>query len=220
MAAKIYYEQDAPIDGLQGKKYFIETLFNPWNVAEKMSSPEEVLRLKKEEPQLLLDALEAIAASQVHHVKKAVEAGAAGIFLAIANAQEELLSESDYEQFSEPFDRMVLQAVAEAPLNTLHLHGEGVYLERFFSGWPAAVIQYSTHRTGVPIEKVRAEYGGVLMGGIDEGAFRDLMKTELKQQWQAAQSAAGKKFILAPGCSVPDETTDEELMRLVELMHI
>jgi hypothetical protein len=56
------------------------------------------------------------------------------------------------------------------------------------------------------------------MGGIDETSFRDLTKTELRGQWQAAQSAAGIKFILAPGCSVPDETSDEELMRLVELL--
>ena len=205
-------------DGLEGNKYFIETVFNPWNVAEKMSSPEEVLRLKEEEPQLLLDALEGIATSQVQHVKKALEFGAAGIFLAIANAQDGLLSEADYGRFSEPFDKMVMEAVADAPLNTLHLHGEGAYLERFFSGWPAAVIQYSTHGTGVPIEEVRARYDGVLMGGIDERSFRDLTRIELKQQWQAAQSAAGKKFILAPGCSVPDETSDEELLRLVELM--
>ena len=48
----------------------------------------------------------------------------------------------------------------------------------------------------------------------------DLTKDELRSQWQVAQSAAGSKFILAPGCSVPDETSDEELMRLVELLGV
>jgi hypothetical protein len=32
-------------DGLDGRAYFIETIFNPWNVAEKLSSKEELLRL-------------------------------------------------------------------------------------------------------------------------------------------------------------------------------
>jgi hypothetical protein len=40
----------------------------------------------------------------------------------------------------------------------------------------------------------------------------------MKEQWQTAQQAAGPRFILAPGCSVPDDTTDEELLRLVNLL--
>src|SRR5947209_18340106 len=33
-------------DGLNGDAYFIETIFNSWNVAEKLSSKEEVRKLK------------------------------------------------------------------------------------------------------------------------------------------------------------------------------
>jgi uroporphyrinogen decarboxylase len=202
-------------DGLSGKTYFIETIFNSWNQAEKISSKEEVLRLKEENPQALLDALEAISKSQASHARKAIEAGAAGIFLAIANAQFGLMTEEEYSEFSEPFDRMILEAVADAPLNTLHLHGDKVYLHRFHGGWPAAVIQYSPHTTGVPIEKFRQSYGGVLMAGIDETNFRTLSQQDIETQWRAAASAAGPKFILAPGCSVPNDTAGEELQRMV-----
>ena len=202
-------------DGLSGDTYFIETIFNSWNQAEKISSKEEVLRLKEENPQALLDALEAISKSQASHARKAIEAGAAGIFLAIANAQFGLMTEAEYAEFSEPFDRMILEAVADAPLNTLHLHGDKVYLHRFHGGWPAPVIQYSPHTTGVPIEKFRQSYGGVLMAGIDETNFRTLSQQDIETQWRAAASAAGPKFILAPGCSVPNDTAGEELQRMV-----
>jgi uroporphyrinogen decarboxylase len=205
-------------DGLKGKKYFIETVFNPWNVATKLCSEQEVLRMKEEDPELLLDTLDKITESQANHAKRAIEAGAAGIFLAIANAQGEILSGQEYERFSEPFDRRVLEAVSSAPLNTLHLHGEGAYLERFYSDWPAAIIQYSVHGTGVPFSQVRQSYEGVLMGGIDERSFRDLSQEEMRSQWRSAQQEAGTKLILAPGCSVPNDTTDEELMRLVDLL--
>ena len=205
-------------DGLQGESHFIETVFNPWNVAEKLCSQEEVLRLKEESPQLLLDALELIAKSEASHARKAVQTGAAGVFLAVANAQEGVLSEQEYAQFSEPFDKMVLEAVSSSPLNTLHLHGDRVYLNRFFSGWPASVIQYSIHGTGVPFSDVRPGYDGILMGGIDERSFRSLSRDEMESQLTIAQEAAGRKFVLAPGCSVPDDTSDKELMRLVDLM--
>jgi uroporphyrinogen decarboxylase len=205
-------------DGLQSKSYFIETIFNSWNQAEKLSSKEEVLRLKDEDPQALLDALEVIAQSQAHHAKRAVEAGAAGIFLAIANAQDGVLSRGDYAKFSEPFDKMILEAVPGAPLNTLHLHGDRSYLDLFQSGWRANVIQYSMHGTAVPFDHFREDYSGVLMGGLDERNFRNLSQAQMKEQWTVAQEAAGGKFILAPGCSVPNETTDQELMRLVNLL--
>jgi len=207
-------------DGLAGNNHFIETIFNPWNQAGKISSKEEVNRLKEEDPQKLLDALEVIAKSQANHAKLAVEAGASGVFLAIANAQDGVMTAEEYEKFSEPFDKMILDAVSDAPLNTMHVHGPKAYVDRFLSGWSASVVQYSTHGTGVPIADVRKSYDGVLLGGIDEGAFRGLTEEEIASQWRAAEEAAGSKFILGPGCSVPDDTADDELMRLVNVLGV
>jgi uroporphyrinogen decarboxylase len=202
-------------DGLAGSAHFIETIFNPWNVAEKLSSKEEVQRLKDERPQALLDALEVIARSEAAHARRAIAAGASGIFLAIANAEEGILSREDYRRFSEPFDKMVLQAVGSAPLNTLHLHGTKVHLDLFYEGWPAAVFHYDTHGTGVPLGEVRRRFGGVIMGGLDHNRLLSLSESEIRSQWKSARAAAGSKFILAPGCSAPNDSKDEELMRIV-----
>ena len=59
-----------------------------------------------------------------------------------------------------------------------------------------------------------------LMGGIDERNFRNLTPDEMKKQWEVARKGAGRQFILAPGCSVPNETTDQELRRLSELLTV
>ncbi len=200
--------------GLAGSAYFIETLFNPWQVAEKLSSPEAVRKLKAEKPQQLLDALEVIAKSEANHSRLAIAAGAAGIFVSITNAQPEIMSQEEYAKFSEPFDKMVFDAVRSAPMNTLHLHGDHVYLSRFYAGWAAPIFHYSLHGTRVPISEVRKHYSGVIMGGFDEVNFRKLTPADLKQQWLAASREAGPKFLLAPGCSVPNDTTDAELLRV------
>jgi uroporphyrinogen decarboxylase len=204
-------------DGLNGEAYFVETIFNPWNVAEKLSSPQEVKRLMAENPKVLLAALETIAQSEANHAKKAVAAGAAGIFLAIANAQDGIMTRAEYGKFSEPFDRTILQAVSSAPLNVLHLHGDKVYLDLFRKAWPAAAINYSHAGTGVSVEKMRRDYAGVLMTGIDEVHYRTLTPVELKQQAESSRHAAGNRFILAPGCSVPNESTATELLRLTQI---
>ena len=208
-------------DGLNGQAYFIETIFNPWTVAEKLSSREQVMAMKDSKPQRLLDALEIIAKSEANHARRAIGAGAAGVFIAIANAQQGVLSQADYAKFSEPFDRMILEAVNSAPLNVLHLHsdaanGDKLYIDRFYRGWPATAINYSLY-TGVPVSEVRSKYSGVILAGLDERKYRSLTPADLKRQWLTAQSQAGKRFILTPGCSVPNDSSDEELLRLPRL---
>ena len=204
-------------DALQRSAHFVETIFNPWNVAEKLSSPQAVKQLQAEQPQRLLDALEAIAKSEAAHARRAMNAGASGIFLAIANAQPQILGREDYAKFSAPFDRMVLDAVKDATLNVLHLHGDAVYLDAFYQGWPAAVINYSTHGTKVAVDAVRARYTGVIAGGIDETHYRTLDAATLQAQADAARRQAGARFILTPGCSVPNDSKPDELHKLHRL---
>ncbi|MDX2151313.1 MAG: uroporphyrinogen decarboxylase family protein [Bryobacteraceae bacterium] len=195
--------------------HFVETLFNPWNVAEKLSSPKEVVALMHEQPQALLNALEAIARSQANHARQAVARGASGVFLAIANAQDGILTLDEYRKFSEPFDRMVLDAVRSAPLNILHLHGDRVYLEHFFHGWPAAAaINYGAAGTGYPLDKARRAYSGVLLGGTDERQYRNRSAEQLRTDLRTAVAGVGPRLIFTPGCSVPDDSTAEELARI------
>jgi uroporphyrinogen decarboxylase len=203
---------------LAGRKHFVETIFNPWNIAEKLSSKDDLQRMKEDNPQRLLDALQVIARSEANHARRAIQAGASGVFLAIANADPGTLSPADYEKFSEPFDRVVLQAASSAPLNILHLHGDKIYLDRFYKRWPAAAINYSVHGTHVPIAELRKHYSGVIMGGLDERGFRTLTEQNLRSQAEAARAAAGPKFILTPGCSVPNDTADGEINRLVTVL--
>ncbi len=203
-------------DGLGGSAPFVETIFNPWNQARKLTSVDEVLRMQREEPQAVLDALEAIAKSEANHARRALATGASGIFLAIDNHPH--LTEEEYARFSEPFDRMVLDAAREAPLNIIHLHGERIYIGRFSRGWPAAALNHSLHSTGIPLAEVRRHFDGVLVGGLDELNFRNVSEGQLREQWYAAQSAAGARFILAPGCSVPDDTADDEMLRLTRVV--
>ncbi len=206
-------------NGLDGRKYFIETVFNPWSVAEKLSSPEEIQQLRKERPQVLLDALDIITQSEINHVKRALATGAAGILLSVANAKDSVLSRKDYLRFSAPFDKRILQAISGARLNILHLHVESSHID-LFHDFPATAINYSVHVSGIPVEDVRRRYGNVIMGGIDEVNYRKLTASDIEAQWKSAQKAAGGKFILSPGCSVPNDCTAEELERLPQVLRV
>ena len=197
-------------DGLGGSAYFLETVFNPFNVAQKLSSKEEVLRLKDQNPQALLDALDVITQSEIAHARRALATGASGILLSVANANKQQLSREDYVKFSRPFDQRILQAITGARMNILHLHVEPAYID-LFDGFSAHIINYSLHVSGVPIAEVRRRYPQVIAGGIDEVNYRKLSAAQMTAQWKAASQAAGPKFILTPGCSVPNDSTRQEL---------
>jgi uroporphyrinogen decarboxylase len=199
--------------------YFVETLFNPWNVAEKLTSPAEVQRLRQEQPQKLLDALQAIAKSEINHARAAMKRGAAGIFLAVANAQEGILTRQEYARYSEPFDKSILHAVADAPLNILHLHGPKVYVDYFAqaTGWKISGLNYSLHETGYSLRLARHNWHvihGALVGGIDYRNYRTRTVEELREDIRLAVLDAGRRLIVTPGCSVPNDSTPEELRRL------
>jgi len=203
--------------------YFVETLFNPWNVAEKVSSPAEVQKLRQEQPQKLLDALQAIARSEINHAKAAIKRGAAGIFLAVANAQDGILTRAEYEKFSEPFDRMILQAVSDAPLNIIHLHGPKVYVDYFAkaTGWKISGFNYSMHETGYSMRLARHSWHtmrGAIVGGLDHREYRNRSVEDLRDDVRLAVGDAGKRLIVTPGCSVPNDSKPEELRRLGEAL--
>ena len=81
------------------------------------------------------------------------------------------------------------------------------------------VINYSLHVTGIPIREMRAVYPqAVIMGGVDEVHYRTLPPAEIRKQWKAAAAESGKKYILTPGCSVPNESSDAELLKLSAVM--
>ncbi len=205
-------------DGLKGSAYIVETIFNPWNVAQKLSSKEEVLRLKQENPRALLNALDVITQSEIHHTRRAMAAGAAGVLYSVANADAQEMSPADYQKFSRPFDKRFLEGVAGAKLNILHLHVEPPYLSQFLD-FNAPIINYSLQVSGIPMAEVRRRFPSwVIAGGIDEVNYRTLTVEDLRKQWQAASRAAGRKFILTPGCSVPNDSTPEELARLPKLL--
>lgn len=205
-------------DGLSGKVEFIETVFNSWNVAQKLSSKDDLLAFKDKDPTAVLHALDIITRSQIEHAKRALALGASGILFAVANANEKELSVADYEKFSAPFDRQFLKGISGAKFNILHVHVEAPYLAQV-GALPATVFNYSEVVSKIPIAEVRKRYPGrVIAGGIDEVRYTSLSEDDLRSQWKAAQAAAGRKFILTPGCSVPNDSGDQALLRLPEVL--
>lgn len=216
-------------DGLNGDAYFVDTLYGPYmtamilyqsqpqfaNLPKTDETKDEQIRSLREfqraNPDAWHSALNAITQSTINHIQQAKDIGASGTLVSVFNAETKFGSVDEYQKYTQPYDKRIFEALADTKLTILHLH----YLERpylkLFEDFKAPVIQYSIKTSGIPISEVRKHYAQPLFGGVDEIDYRKLTVSQIHAQWIQAREQAGAKYIAAPGCSIPDDTTPEEL---------
>ena len=203
---------------LRGQALFVETIFHSWNVAEKLSSKKDLTQLKENDPKLFKKVLRAISESQANHARLALDAGAAGIFLAVSAADQLVTDPLDYMRMGRESDLIILDAVKDkGSLNILHVHGKKPHWDTLVT-YPVQVMNYSTHGTGVGLTDARRRFSGTLMGGLNEEKIASQTAEELAGDLHAAAVAMQKRrWILSPGCSVPNDIAPEVLLRLKDL---
>ena len=220
-------------DGLHGDAYFIDTLYGPYMTAMLLLAAEPEFKAKdgeedradvinhlhtfQKENTAEWDAMmEAITQSTINHIRRAQEIGTSGTLVSIFNATSKFGSVEDYEKYSRPYDKRVLAALADTKLTLLHLHTLELPFLSQFEDFQAPVINYSVKTSGIPITEVRKMYKQPIAGGVDEVDFDKLTVEQIKKQWRLAREEAGAKYIITPGCSVPDASTDAELTRMTK----
>jgi uroporphyrinogen-III decarboxylase len=218
-------------DGLQGDAYFIDTVYGPYMSAMLLLAAEPQFAGAKASPDRgeVISALhafqqehtgdweramEAITQSTINHINRTLALGSSGTLVSIYNATSRFGSVQDYERYSRPYDKRVMAALTQTKLSILHLHTlERAYLSQFHD-FGAPVVNYSVKTSGIPIAEVRQSYSQAIAGGVDEIDFQRLSTQEIVEQWTSARAQAGSKYLITPGCSVPDASTAADLARM------
>jgi uroporphyrinogen-III decarboxylase len=225
-------------DGLKGDAPYIDTIYGPYMAAfiqfaqqpqfadlfKKEDGEVKILKaiqdFQKSNPEHWHTALEAITVSTLNHIQKSKEIGASGALVSVFNAAASFGSVDDYQRFSRPYDKRVFDALADTKLSVLHLHNlERPYIGQF-SDFNVPIIQYSVKTSGIPISEFRKHYSQTIAGGVDEIDYKKLSTEEIRKQWKEAWEQAGAKYIATPGCSIPNDSTPEELARFPRALGI
>jgi hypothetical protein len=218
-------------DGLHGDAYFIDTVYGPYMTAMLLLAAEPQFSganasqdrgeaisalhaFQREHTAAWEHAMEAITQSTINHINRSLALGSSGTLVSIYNAASRFGSVQDYERYSRPYDKRVMAALTQTKLSILHLHTlERPYLNQFHD-FGAPVINYSVKTSGIAVAEVRQSYSQAIAGGVDEIDFQHLSTQEIIEQWTSARSQAGSKYLVTPGCSVPDASTDADLARM------
>lgn len=198
-------------DAIGQEAFFIETIFSPWTTARRLSRSGSLTDARERYPETLFAAMEAITTSLADYSKEAIKRGAAGIFLSLGAASDEVMTSDDYQTWGRPFDLAILNAVREAPFNVLHIHGKRIHFDAV-SDYPVGALNWSHFATEPSLKDAKLRSGKTVMGGIDEANASHVSAPEIKEQVRKAINEVGTRgLIVTPGCSVPTDTREQNL---------
>ena len=192
---------------VQGDTDWVMTVFNPISIAADLINDDaEFVRHLREHGEAVHDALRAITETYVGFVGATMQRGASGIFFATTDWGNSTRIHRDVmEEYGRPYDLQVLAAAAGAPLNIVHVCGDGAYVKEHLD-YPVSVISWDARSRGNPtMPQLRLLTDRTFLTGVDhEGTFVRGPADAVREEATAAiRDSQGTRFILGPGCAVP-----------------
>lgn len=205
---------------LKGEAPFVQTVFSPLAAMSRITgSTKYVQKLVREAPGDLLAALGPIAETLATYAVACLDRGASGVFFATVEwASTDNLSPEDYERFGRPFDLPVLEAVAAAPFNVLHVCRDNNTLTRLLD-YPVHALQWGSRSpTNPSLTEIAAKTGKALLGGVDHTeTIRSGSQVDVTlEAHDAIAGTGGRHFLLAPECSIDPTTPPGNIRAMID----
>jgi uroporphyrinogen decarboxylase len=188
----------------------IETVFTPLAVlGEMVPEPGELRFHMRQQPNAVRGALEAVTATYVPYVRALLDAGADGIYFATTDwASRDLLTPEEYRLWARPGDLRVIAAAEGAAFNVLHVCKRRNLLFEL-ADYPVHAFSWAaTDPLNPSFADALPRLKGAVMGGLSQDdalLHHDAEKAlgELRKAWDMTH---GRRWLAAPGCSIPPAT--------------
>jgi len=195
----------------------IWTVFSPLMILPMLLGGGRVqaLALIRSEPAAVEHAFEAMTETLGAYASACLAAGADGLFYATNMATRDLISAGECRRFQRPYDLRILDAVAAAPFNLLHVCGTGVHFAEFVD-YPVTALSWATVVGNPSLAEAHRQTGRAVVGGLPaKPGIASMTATALAERAGAAiREMDGRWLLLGPDCSInPD--TPESLMHAV-----
>ncbi len=183
---------------------FIQTIFSPLSQARYLAGQDRLLVHLRQAPELVKPALEMFAERTAGFVRAAKATGMAGIYYAVQMANYGQMSEAEYREFGEPYDRRVLAATGDLWFNLVHLHGSDGMFD-LVAGYPAQALNWHDRESGPSLGEGQGRFKGAVSGGLehwDDLLYGDPDRVAARAADAIAQTG-GRRLILSSGCVSP-----------------
>jgi len=205
---------------LENSVPILQTVFSPLTTARKLAGDRIFtdLRLHAE---TFKQGLQIVAETTARFALESVRAGAHGLFFATQCATYRLLSEAEYREFGETYDRIVLEAVRpEAEIILIHAHGEDIMFD-LVTSYPADAINWHDRITWPSLKEAHERFSGSLVGGINE--WQTLLTgppAAIQAEIQDAMAqTGGRRYVVGPGCVLPINTPPQHIRAAMKAVY-
>jgi uroporphyrinogen decarboxylase len=183
---------------------FIQTVFSPLAQAKNLAGQDRLIVHLRQSPELVRAGLEVIVETTLRFIEAAKATGIAGIYYAVQLANYGLLSEAEYREFGEPYDRRILDAVSDCSFNMVHLHGpDGMF--DLVAQYPTDALNWHDRESGPALREGKTRFRGAVCGGLEHWQHLlrgdpDLVRSLVTD---AIEQTGGRRLIVSSGCVAP-----------------
>jgi uroporphyrinogen decarboxylase len=196
---------------LDADDVLLVTLFSPLALIGLWCGPGGLREMSEAEPAVAHAVLWALAGLVEDLATRCCAAGADGVYYSCWG--QDVLTPDQYGEFGVPYDLAGLRGAAGAEFRLLHLHGAVGGVERY-ARYPVQIVGWSEVESPLSlVEGARALAGKFVMGGIAEDRA-DPADAAAQARIDALVERLGTRFVVAPGCSLPDDIGDDALTSL------
>jgi uroporphyrinogen decarboxylase len=194
----------------------IWTIFSPLMVLPFLveGGRDAALALVRSAPRETAAAFDAMTETLAAYARAGLAAGADGLFYATNMATTSLVSPEECRRWQRPYDLRILEAVASAPFNLLHVCGSGIHFDQF-ANYPVTAFSWATMPGNPSLDRVHGDTGKAVVGGLPAKPEIASMKADelVRRARRAVAQMRGRWLLLGPDCSInPD--TPEALMAI------
>ena len=204
----------------------ILTLYSPYMLINNMVGAETATRLMQEDPDAYRGAIGRMTESLLQFVRAGIHAGLDGFYHSTQGGEARRLPDpSLFETCIRPYDLAIMGEINRAcPFNILHVcdyHAPYDDLTKF-RDYPGHVVNSSLDLAGkeVTAQEVARLFGRPFMGGLERlGIISRGTPEQIRAAVNAALAAAPDRFILGADCTVPPQTSWDNLRLAIQIAH-
>jgi uroporphyrinogen decarboxylase len=181
------------------------TIFNTYATGQKLSN-RHLPELIAADRAAAAEGLATVAGNLASFAGAVIAAGADGVFLAADGCGDGVFEAGVYREVFRPGDLTILEGASSGKFNIVHIHGMDTDFDNFVD-YPAQVINWADRTAGPSIEEARGKLDRCLLAGVDHlGTIATGSSDEIRGEVaDAIGRSGGRKFIVGPGCSVPND---------------
>lgn len=191
----------------------LQTIYSPFHFAVRLAW-RRLLDDIRRDPEGVAAGLGTIAKNTARFAEACVaEAGIDGFFLGALGCENQWLRKEEYEKHAMPHDRSLLTSLRKGKILIVHVHGEKDSHFDLLKGYDCDALSWEDRLAGPSIAEARKKTERCLVGGVNHVAARASKPAEIiREAKEAIAAAGGRGLILAPGCTLPNDTPAENIL--------